>query len=514
MSLFWLKKYRVISKSIVLLVILGWLFTGWPPINNIPLQIEKGYASTTDTYTSSTTWTAPTGVTSVIVEVWGSGGAGGGNDDRKDGAGGGGGGAYSKDNAVTVVPDTGYTVTVGAIGTGVAGGTGGDGGASWFIDVGTVYAEGGFGGAFAPIGGSGGAGGAGGSLDNGIGDVVTSGGSGGAGKDANTGVGGGGGGSGGTVSNGNNGATGDAGGAGATAVTGGGPGGNGTVGTGAASAGGNGYAGQVSITYDRLPNAPTQYDPSNGLTDVSITPTFTMTATEPDGDDISYKVTIYSASGCSSGLVSTHDQAVTSTGWSGQDASCTAEPTSCYASGTQGSFALQAGDALANETQYWWKASVKDPDGTGTFVDSSTCNNFTTVAEVAVSISLDTSGSVDFGYVALDTSQDSTATGVDDVETIRVDTGPADLDIKSTNFTEGGNTWTLGASNNENVVQWDYSSSTTPWYNFTVALDNYALDNNVAQGQTRDIYLKITMPTLSDSYSQYSTTVTITASAP
>ena len=33
----------------------------------------------TDTYTASGTWTAPAGVTTVTVEVWGGGGAGGGN---------------------------------------------------------------------------------------------------------------------------------------------------------------------------------------------------------------------------------------------------------------------------------------------------------------------------------------------------------------------------------------------------------------------------------------------------
>src|SRR3954453_22862031 len=45
---------------------------------------------------STTTWTCPVGVTSVVVEAWGAGGAGGGNTSSNDGGGGGGGGAYSK----------------------------------------------------------------------------------------------------------------------------------------------------------------------------------------------------------------------------------------------------------------------------------------------------------------------------------------------------------------------------------------------------------------------------------
>lgn len=125
------------------------------------------------------------------------------------------------------------------------------------------------------------------------------------------------------------------------------------------------------------PSAPTQNAPANSATGVSKTPTFTMTTTDPDSDNLGYKVTIYSNSGCSA-VVSTHDQSITSTGWSGTDASCTASPTSCYASGTQGNFVLQSGDALSNGTQYWWKASAKDPDGSGSFTDSATCNTFTT----------------------------------------------------------------------------------------------------------------------------------------
>ncbi len=50
----------------------------------------------------------------------------------------------------------------------------------------------------------------------------------------------------------------------------------------------------ITVTHtNTAPNAPTQNNPSNGLTDVSITPTFTMTATDPDSNDLSYKVTIY-----------------------------------------------------------------------------------------------------------------------------------------------------------------------------------------------------------------------------
>lgn len=140
----------------------------------------------------------------------------------------------------------------------------------------------------------------------------------------------------------------------------------------------NSYSVCPQVTTNAVPSAPSQTLPTDTDTDISVTPNFTMTATDSESDDLGYKVTIYSASGCSASLVSTHDQSVTATGWASTDASCTNNPTSCYASGTQGDFTLQAGDELSEETQYWWRASAQDPDGTGTFTDSATCYTFTT----------------------------------------------------------------------------------------------------------------------------------------
>jgi hypothetical protein len=159
--------------------------------------------------------------------------------------------------------------------------------------------------------------------------------------------------------------------------------GNGGGGGGAAEgapsniSGGNGANGKVILTYSKPANAPTQDSPANSATGVSLTPTFLMTATDADTtpDNLSYKVTIYSNSICTT-VVQTNDQAVSSTGWTGTDATCTASPTACYLSGTQGSFLTQT--ALSATTQYWWKASAKDPDGNGSFTNSSTCNTFTT----------------------------------------------------------------------------------------------------------------------------------------
>ncbi len=109
--------------------------------------IRNPATSTTAVYTSSATFMAPPGVTSVVVEAWG-GGAGGGRARGYPATGGGGaGGAYAL-KTVTVTPLQSYTVTVGAGGIG-GNGTGTDtqhgrpGNPSWFDSTNTVFAEGG-----------------------------------------------------------------------------------------------------------------------------------------------------------------------------------------------------------------------------------------------------------------------------------------------------------------------------------------------------------------------------------
>ncbi len=123
------------------------------------------------------------------------------------------------------------------------------------------------------------------------------------------------------------------------------------------------------------PNAPSQDSPLNSATGVSTTPTFLMTSTDAETNNLQYKVTIYSDA-CTT-AVQTNDQSVSQTGWTGQNATCVSG-SDCYTSGTQGSYTTQT--ALSNSTQYWWRASAKDPQGANTFTNSSTCNTFTTQA--------------------------------------------------------------------------------------------------------------------------------------
>lgn len=167
-------------------------------------------AYTVETFSTagSGTWTAPTGVTSVIVRAWGGSGGGG-----RNGGGGGGGGAYAQ-STVSVTAGNGYARVVGAAGSAGTGGAGGNGGATSF-DTTTVVAAAGSGG-----GQSSGSGGAGGTTGASTGTITKAGGTGGAGNSGHGG--GGGGGSGGETTGGGTGGSGvsnDSGGAGGTAGT-------------------------------------------------------------------------------------------------------------------------------------------------------------------------------------------------------------------------------------------------------------------------------------------------------
>jgi len=128
----------------------------------------------------------------------------------------------------------------------------------------------------------------------------------------------------------------------------------------------------------------------------------------------------------------------------------------------------------------------------------------------AVSISI-TNNVVGFGTVALDTTKDNSG----DLPVITVDSGPANLKVKSTVFTEGANTWSLHETDNgPNQVLWKFSKNGTDWAPFIVAGTEYPFDTNVPTSGTRNLYLRLTMPTETDSYNQYSSIVTIVAFEP
>jgi hypothetical protein len=199
--------------------------------------------------TSGSTWTVPTGVSTLLsVEAIG-GGAGG---SAGHAGGGGGGGAYSKIINLSVTSGSVINIQIGSGGAGGAGGSSGSAGTSgtdtWFSSTSVLLAK------------AGTAGGAGGAASSGVGTTKYSGGAGGTGTVSSTNGGGGGGGAGGLNGNGaaaglassstSTGAGGGGGGGGTaggnnSSYVNGGSGGNNYLGTGSGSGGGPGTAGSA-----------------------------------------------------------------------------------------------------------------------------------------------------------------------------------------------------------------------------------------------------------------------------
>lgn len=182
------------------------------------------------TFNTTSTWTAPAGVTSAFVQCWGAGGNGGAKNTTA-GGGGGGGGAYAA-KTLTVVPATIYTVTVATGGSG-------PGNTSWFSTSSTVFADSGGNGTAAASPSTVGVGGAGGSAASSGGDTTSSGNAGQNG--VINGSGGSSGGSAGLPSGGSGGGAGQNG-----FAPGGGAGGEDGIGSGPA---GTGADGRVTVTY-------------------------------------------------------------------------------------------------------------------------------------------------------------------------------------------------------------------------------------------------------------------------
>ncbi|GEM_PF-2868966 len=209
---------------------------------------QPGNFTVTFVTTGAGTWTAPNGVTSVIVDTWAGGGGGGGTtglSHRSGGAGGGAGGGFAS-ATVTVIPGTTYNYYVGAGGAGgVAfpisdGKTGED---SMFQASSTVLSKGGGGGATTGTSGVGGA-----TTTGAIGTVIYYGGNGADGSEDNNSGGGGGGA--GSAGNGNKAVTNSAGSGGSPDGGNGGSGvlcdlGSGAVGNPGNTLGGGGSGGEA-----------------------------------------------------------------------------------------------------------------------------------------------------------------------------------------------------------------------------------------------------------------------------
>ena len=135
-----------------------------------------------------------------------------------------------------------------------------------------------------------------------------------------------------------------------------------------------------------------------------------------------------------------------------------------------------------------------------------------------VAIELTTDGSTPFGNQGPGITIDTTAigTGTNDVQTVTVTTGLADLLIQTTRFTDGVNTWALGTAADTDVAKWEFSIDGIGWTIFTA--ENLLIPltpSSISSGGTVDIFFRLTLPTaISHPENQFGATVTITAVEP
>ncbi len=167
---------------------------------------------------------------------------------------------------------------------------------------------------------------------------------------------------------------------------------------------------------------------------------------------------------------------------------------------------------LVNGTEYHYKIFTKDSRGNYNTGTVPTGSPFT--PQVPVSISITTDGLVNFSYVGLGASVDTSASGFNHPETISIDSGTANLKVRSTAFTAVGNTWNLGAGAGSDQVLWQFSKDGSSWSDFAVAGTEYTFDTGVASPDTRNLYLRLYMPAATDSFIAHSSEVTVVASSP
>lgn len=128
-----------------------------------------------------------------------------------------------------------------------------------------------------------------------------------------------------------------------------------------------------------------------------------------------------------------------------------------------------------------------------------------------LSISLTSDGQVAFGSMAFGATT-STPSGSE--ESVTIDAGPADLSIRSSDFTDGSNHWLLANSAGQEAVKWEYSPNDSTWFTFLNSAYDYPLSSGVNGGSQQSVYFRLTMPTGTISNILHSADVTIVASSP
>ncbi len=126
----------------------------------------------------------------------------------------------------------------------------------------------------------------------------------------------------------------------------------------------------VSLDYSSnyIPLTPSLDAPLDGAVNQSLLPALKTTATDPDSDDLRYKIELCTDLAMTTNC-KTFDQTSSQTGWSAAS----------YSSGAQATYTIQLTDILATNTTYYWRSYAIDPAGSNTWSETqSTPYSFTT----------------------------------------------------------------------------------------------------------------------------------------
>lgn len=127
------------------------------------------------------------------------------------------------------------------------------------------------------------------------------------------------------------------------------------------------------------PDSVSADSPADGATDVSSTPTFLMSAHDPDGDAMQYRIEIAQDPAFTTGVLS-YDQSTSSEGWFGQNIG------NSYGLSTSGAFTVPIEDILTANSTYWWRVYAYDSNGTRTWTSASAAKSFTTASASQIDI--------------------------------------------------------------------------------------------------------------------------------
>jgi len=198
-------------------------------------------------------------------------------------------------------------------------------------------------------------------------------------------------------------------------------------------------AGNNRITYyaDTNSGVPSLSSPDDGAIDVSSRPALSLSAVDPDGDALQYKIELASDVGFTQDL-QTFDQTQGPTGWSNLDFG------NAYFSGSVATYTLTLPQSLYCNKTYYWRAYAYDPYGNKTWTANSTARSFTTAAPYKI-VFENNPLSVQAGQVSAalrlglqDINSNPTITGADQKVYLTSTSGTGEFSLTAAPFTPLG----------------------------------------------------------------------------